>query len=58
MARLPDFLRLSALPWWAFSQLVRALEFRGQFSRIQILPNVCEPLFQFLQRVAQILAYW
>src|ERR1700674_3757918 len=56
MARSPDFLRLSALPWRTFSQLVRAFEFRCQFPRVQILANVRETLFQLLQRVAQVLA--
>src|SRR5258708_11126171 len=56
MARSPDFLRASALSWRAFSQLVRALEFRSQFARVQILADIREALFQLLQRIAQVLA--
>ncbi len=46
---------LPASPWRTFSQLVRALEFRRQFPRVQILADVREPLLQLLQRVAKFL---
>src|ERR1700690_3211154 len=54
MAQSPDFLRLSPLSRWIFSQSVRSLEFRSQFSRVQVFADVREALLQLVQRVRKI----